>query len=65
MVIGVKCSDQLIANHIPVTFSKGMLSCSLKEKNRLKKTKSGNLDLAANARLAKGKRFSSTRIFFD
>lgn len=25
MVIGVKCVDQLIANHIPVMFSKGML----------------------------------------
>ena len=23
MVIGVKCTDQLIANHIPVMFSKG------------------------------------------
>jgi hypothetical protein len=27
MVIGVKCDDQLAANHVPVMFSKGKYDC--------------------------------------
>jgi len=26
MVIGVKCADELVSNHVPVMFSKGKLS---------------------------------------